>query len=129
MPALLRVLRSVLVTVSAGRNPSPASTSLPTGARTVAPASIARGATVLHGAGPIPARLAPAGSVGSRTTPRAIPTPRPVLAAGSRSVRASLELPAADVGTRPVPPAREPASPPAAPPLPTPRPQGEDPVR
>jgi hypothetical protein len=117
LPALLRLLRPVLFTVTAGRAPAATGSSLPTGARTVAPATYARGAPVLHGAGAPPARL-PAAVSGARPAPRMVPPPRRPTGAGGRLVRsAPLELPASEIVSRvdrsphpgEAPPARRPS--------------------
>jgi hypothetical protein len=122
LPALLRLLRPVLFTMTIGRTAAATDTNLPTGARTVAPVTYSRGAPVLHGSGPVPARLSPAGS-GARPPARMLPTPRRPLGAGGRTLRSpQLELPAVEIMTRTDRQARN------AQPSPARRPPGEDPA-
>jgi len=121
LPALLRLLRPVLFTVTTGRAAAAAGTTLPTGARTVAPVTYARVAPVLHGSGPMPARLSAPGS-GARSVPRPVPTPRRLPDGGGRALRsAQLELPAADIRVRTEHLGRDDEQTPVR------RPQGEDP--
>jgi hypothetical protein len=119
LPALLRVLRPVVFTMTAGQGSTPSGTSVPTGARSVTPVTYSRGAPVLHGAGPMPARLSPPGS-GARTQARMLAAPlRPTGAGGARARPAQLELPTGDVLSPPNPPTD-------GEPSPARRPPGED---
>jgi hypothetical protein len=114
LPALLRLLRPVLFTVTTGRTPA-AGTNLPTGARSVAPVTYARVAPVLHGAGPMPARLSAPGS-GARPVPRAIPASRGPGESGRALRSAQLALPAADLRARTERPGRDEPTPVRRPP-------------
>jgi hypothetical protein len=72
LPALLRLLQPVVSAATSGGRQPVVGTTLPTGARAVAPVTLARGAAVRPGAVAVATRLPAGGSPGARTAPRAV---------------------------------------------------------